>query len=276
MTYDMIKSCFQQVRSRTDFIPEYALVLGSGLGDFADQIQVEGELSYREIKGFPVSTAPGHEGKYIYGMLDGHKVICMKGRVHLYEGYTPEQVVLPIRVMRMMGAQKLILTNSSGAVSDRLTTGDFMLITDHISAFVRNPLIGPNMDAFGGRFTDLSKPYDEALCEAARKAAKDQGILLKEGVYLQLTGPSYESLAEDRMFRLMGVDAVGMSTVAEVIAARHAGMRVCALSYVSAVAADLEGEVANEQGVLDSAVRSVGDLGKLIRGILANGSNLRD
>lgn len=256
--------CYNEVRAKTDFQPDIALVLGSGLGDFANNIQVEGEIPYSDIKGFPVSTAPGHDGKFVYGTLDGKKIICMKGRVHLYEGYTAQDVVLPIRVMKMMGAKTLILTNAAGGLNKSFSAGDLMLITDHISNYVPNPLIGANIEDLGTRFPDMSRVYDADLCNTFRSAAQSQGITLREGVYIQLTGPSYESPAEVRMCRQLGADAVGMSTVIEAIAARHAGMKVCGVSCITNMSSDTSDKQTTEAEVIAAADKASGSFTKLL------------
>lgn len=230
--YEKLQNCLKSVREKTEFVPKVAIVLGSGLGDYADDIQVEQELEYGEIEGFPVSTVPGHAGKFIFGYIGQVPVVCMKGRVHFYEGYPISDVVLPIRLMKLMGAEILFLTNASGGVNKSFKAGDFMLITDHISCFAPNPLIGANMEELGTRFPDMSEVYDKELAEIIRKSAKEAGVILQEGVYTQLTGPSFESPAEIRMLRTLGTDAVGMSTVVEAIAANHCGMRICGISCV--------------------------------------------
>ncbi len=250
--YKKLLGCLEAVRKHTDFEPETALVLGSGLGDFADNIEVEGELSYKDIPGFPVSTAPGHAGKFIYGRLGSRKIICMKGRVHFYEGYALEDVVLPVRLMHLMGAKILVLTNASGGINENFKPGDFMLMTDHISSFAVNPLIGPNVEELGVRFPDMSEVYNHELNDKVRAAAKELGIDLKEGVYVQTTGPSYESPAEIQMFKLLGADAVGMSTVVEAIAANHAGMKICGISCVANLAAGIAKHKLTEEEVLEA------------------------
>lgn len=230
--YDKLRNCLKSVREKTDFVPRVAIVLGSGLGDYAEDIQVVQELCYGEIEGFPVSTVPGHAGKFIFGFVGQVPVVCMKGRVHFYEGYPISDVVLPIRLMKLLGAEILFLTNASGGVNEKFQAGDFMLITDHISCFAPNPLIGANMDELGTRFPDMSAVYDKELSDCIRESAEEAGISLQEGVYVQLTGPSFEAPAEIRMLRTLGADAVGMSTVVEAIAANHCGMRVCGISCV--------------------------------------------
>lgn len=237
--YEKVNHCLKSVRKVTDFVPKVAIVLGSGLGDYANDIKVEAEIDYHDIEGFPVSTVPGHAGKFIFGYVGSVPVVCMKGRVHYYEGYDMSDVVLPARLMKMMGAEILFLTNASGGINQSFKAGSFMMITDHISTFVPNPLMGPNIEEFGTRFPDMSHVYDEGLQEILRETAKENGIHLNEGVYIQFTGPSFESPAEIRMAKTLGADAVGMSTVVEAIAANHMGMRICGVSCVCNLAAGI-------------------------------------
>ena len=241
------------VRKMTDFVPEVAIVLGSGLGDFASHINIVCEIPYDEIEGFPVSTVPGHAGKFIFGTIGDKKVVCMKGRVHYYEGYDISDVVLPIRLMGMLGAKILFLTNAAGGVNFDFQAGDLMLITDHIATFAPNPLIGRNIDELGVRFPDMSQVYDLELQEILKKSAVNNGIRLQSGVYAQLTGPSYESPAEIRMMRTLGVDAVGMSTVVEAIAANHMGLRICGVSCISNLAAGMSGKALDHKEVQEVA-----------------------
>lgn len=251
--YDKVVKCYESIRSRICFEPDVAIVLGSGLGDYADQIRIEAELDYSQIEGFPVSTVPGHAGKFIFGYVGDVKVVCMKGRVHYYEGYPISDVVLPTRLMKLLGAKILFLTNASGGVNMEFHAGDLMLIQDHISCFAPNPLIGANLDAFGARFPDMTEIYDRDLQGIIRETAGEHGIDLKEGVYLQLTGPSYESPAEIRMLRTMGVDAVGMSTVVEAIAANHMGMKICGISCVCNLAAGMTANPLTHEEVQEAA-----------------------
>ena len=228
-------------------MPKVAVVLGSGLGDYAKEIQVDYELSYGELEDFPVSTVPGHEGKFIFGYVGEVPVVCMKGRVHYYEGYDISDVVLPIRLMHLLGAQILFLTNAAGGVNGSFHAGDLMLIKDHISIFVPNPLIGANIEQLGPRFPDMSTVYDRELQDIIRNQAKKNSIFLQEGVYTQLTGPSFESPAEIKLLRALGCDAVGMSTVVEAIAANHCGMRVCGISCISNLAAGMTDNPLNHE-----------------------------
>lgn len=263
--YGKLERCLACIREKVDFVPQTALVLGSGLGNFADQIQVEAELAYKEIDGFPVSTVAGHAGKLVFGYLEERPIVCMKGRVHFYEGYDMEDVVLPVRLMKLLGARTVFLTNASGGVNPDFAAGDLMLITDQISCFVRNPLIGPNVEELGTRFPDMSEIYDKELCGVIRNTAKEQGIALKEGVYLQLTGPSFESPAEVRMLRMLGADAVGMSTAVEAIAARHAGLRVCGVSCVCNQAAGMAEKPLSHEEVQEAADKAAPLFTKLVK-----------
>ena len=251
--YEKLLKCYESFRKKIDFKPEVAIVLGSGLGDYANDIEVAAELDYSEIEGFPVSTVPGHAGKFIFGYVKGVAVVCMKGRVHYYEGYPISDVVLPTRLMKLMGAKVLFLTNASGGVNPTFTAGNFMMLRDHISLWAPNPLIGENIDELGVRFPAMSHVYDEELQNILRKTAKDCGIDLKEGIYAQLTGPSFESPAEIRMLHQLGVDAVGMSTVVEAIAANHMGMKICCVSFVSNAAAGLSQNPLTHEEVQEAA-----------------------
>ena len=251
--YDKLINCVEQVRAKTDFKPEVAIVLGSGLGDFAKNIKVVFELPYDEIEGFPISTVPGHAGKYIFGYIEQMPVVCMKGRVHYYEGYEISDVVLPIRLMKMLGAGKLFLTNASGGVNESFQAGDLMMLTDHIALFAPNPLIGPNIEQLGTRFPDMSQVYSLRLQQIIKDSAREEGIDLKEGIYTQLTGPSFESPADVRAAKIVGSDAVGMSTVVEAIAANHMGMEICGVSCVCNLAAGLSPNPLSHEEVQEAA-----------------------
>ena len=251
--YEKLMKCYRDIRNRTDFIPRVAIVLGSGLGDYADGIRVECQVPYSELEGFPVSTVPGHAGKFIFGYVDDVPVACMKGRVHYYEGYPVSDVVLPVRLLKLMGAEILFLTNAAGGVNTSFHAGDLMMIKDHISVFTPNPLIGPNIEELGTRFPDMSAVYDKDLQRLLTKTAREKGIFIQEGVYAQLTGPSFESPAEIRMLRTLGCDAVGMSTVVEAITANHMGMRICGVSCICNLAAGLSANPLSHQEVQEAA-----------------------
>ena len=214
-------------------IPEVGIVLGSGLGNFSDEVEVEKEISYDQVPHFPVSTVEGHKGKLIFGNLSGKKVVCMAGRFHFYEGYDAEQVVFPIRVMKLLGIKALLLSNAAGGVNPDFKVGDLMIITDHVSFFTSNPLIGKNISEFGTRFPDMSEPYKKELIQKAKAVAKRLGIVLREGVYYGVTGPTFETRAEYKLVHALGGDAVGMSTVQECIAANHMGLPVFAMSVIT-------------------------------------------
>ena len=267
-TYERLQKCLECVRQVTDFVPRIGLVLGSGLGDYASQISVEATLDYHDIEGFPVSTVPGHAGRFIFGTVADVPVVCMQGRVHYYEGYTMEDVVLPIRLMKMMGADILMLTNAAGGVNETYNAGDFMMITDQISSFVPSPLAGPNAEELGERFPDMSEIYDRQLKERIRAAADRLGISLREGVYLQASGPNFESPAEIRFFSGIGADAVGMSTAVEAIAARHAGMRVGGISLISNPAAGLSKTPLTHEEVQEAADMASHKFSQLISSII--------
>ena len=237
--YERLSGCLEDIRKRTDFVPDAALILGSGLGGFADTAEIETIVEYKDIGGFPVSTVPGHKGRFVFGKVAGVKTVIMDGRVHYYEGYPIKEVVMPVRLMRMMGAKAVLITNAAGGINPAFAAGDMMLIKDHISSFVPNPLIGPNPEELGTRFPDMSHVYDEELSELVNSAAKELGIKLQSGIYIQMTGPSFETPAEIRMATALGADAVGMSTAAEAVAAHHMGMRVCGISCISNLAAGI-------------------------------------
>lgn len=262
--YEKLNHCLACVRKVTDFVPKVGLVLGSGLGDFAKTIEDPIVIPYSEIDGFPVSTVMGHEGNYIFGYVKGVPVVCMQGRVHYYEGYSVTDVVLPIRLMGLLGAEILFLTNASGGIADGMKAGDFMLIEDHISIFAPNPLIGKNIDELGVRFPDMSSVYRKELKEIICSAAADCGIELKKGVYVQLTGPSYESPAEIQLLKKLGADAVGMSTVVEAIAANHMGMKVCGISLISNLAAGISPTPLSHKEVKEAADKAAPLFVKLV------------
>lgn len=262
--YEKLMNCYTCVREKIDFIPKVAIILGSGLGDYANKIQVVSELSYDSIDGFPVSTVPGHAGKFIFGYVGEVPVVCMKGRVHFYEGYPIGDVVLPIRLMKLLGAEILFLTNAAGGVNLDFKPGDLMMITDHIACFAPNPLMGPNVEELGKRFPDMSNVYDEDLQNIIRDTAKEFNITIREGVYTYLTGPSYESPADIRMLRVLGTDSVGMSTVPEAIAANHMGMKICGISCITNMAAGILKQPLNHEEVQETADKAAANFQKLV------------
>lgn len=250
---ERLNRCYEGLRNRIPFRPRVALVLGSGLGGFADSLSPEAVIGYETVEGFPVSTVPGHRGRFVFGSVNGVPVVAMQGRVHYYEGYSMEDVVLPIRLMRKMGADILFLTNAAGGINAGFRPGDFMMITDQIGDFVPSPLRGPNLDGLGPRFCDMSSVYDGDLQEILRKTAAELGLVLREGIYIQLPGPSYETPAEVRMCRILGADAVGMSTACEAAAAVHCGFRVCGISCITNMACGITEQPLSHEEVQQAA-----------------------
>lgn len=250
--YERLQKCYECFKAKISFVPDIALILGSGLGDYADTIKQEAVLEYKDIEGFPVSTVAGHKGRFVFGYVGDVKVVVMQGRVHYYEGYSMEDVVLPVRLMKLMGAKVLFLTNASGGVNYDYSAGDFMLISDQI-CMAPSPLIGENLDELGPRFPDMSNIYDRELRKTVRDTAASLGIKLQEGVYIQLTGPNYESPAEIRMVRTLGADAVGMSTACEAIAANHCGLKTVGISCVSNLACGMTDKPLSHAEVQETA-----------------------
>lgn len=268
--YAKLLSCFEQIRKKTDFVPSVALVLGSGLGAFGELIDVKCTVDYSELEGFPVSTVAGHNGRFLFGYIKNTPVVCMQGRVHYYEGYKMTDVVLPIRLMGMLGAKKLILTNAAGGINKTFTPGTLMAITDHITSFVPSPLIGQNIDELGVRFPDMTKVYSKKLTALLKRTAEKLDIPLREGVYIQFTGPAYETPAEINMARAIGADAVGMSTAVEAMAARHMGVEVCAVSCISNMAAGLNKKPLTHEEVKETADMVAEQFQKLIYNVIEN------
>lgn len=256
----MATSLMHQLKETTDYIKsihssnaKIGIILGSGLGDLTKEINIQKEIIYDAIPHFPVSTVEGHTGKLIFGEISGKEVIVMSGRFHFYEGYTPLQVSYPVRVMKLSGVETLLLSNAAGGVNTSFKVGDLMLITDHISLFVVNPLLGKNEEELGTRFPDMSEPYSKELIAKAKQIAKRLGYDLKEGVYTGVTGPTFETRAEYKLIKAIGGDAVGMSTVQEAIAARHAGMRVFAVSVITDLGIREEDNLITHEEVLAAA-----------------------
>jgi purine-nucleoside phosphorylase len=271
ITLEIIDRIVQKIQSGIKFSPRVGLILGTGLGGLANAVKDPTIIPYHEIPDWPVSTVMGHTGQLVIGELEGQPVLAMQGRIHYYEGYTMQQVTLPVRVMQRLGIEILIVTNAAGAIHPEFIPGDVMLITDNLNLIGMsglNPLIGPNLDEFGPRFPDMSQAYDRHLCEISRNVAREYNLLLREGVYAGLSGPSFESPADLRFLRTAGADAVGMSTVSEVIVARHGGTRVLGFSGISNKA-NLDGEtVTTHEEVLNAGITIVPKLEILIRGVL--------
>lgn len=268
--YQKLMDCYACFQKKISFVPQVALVLGSGLGDYANDIKVVAELDYKEIEGFPTSTVQGHEGKYIFGYVGTVPVVCMKGRVHYYEEYDISDVVLPIRLMKLMGAKVLFLTNASGGINTEFRAGDLMLIQDQISDFVPSPLIGANMEELGTRFPDMSEIYDKKLQQIIKKTAAVNDIPLEQGVYIQLTGPNFESPAEVRMCRILGADAVGMSTACEAVAANHMRMHICGISCIANMACGITPNPLTHKEVQEAADRVAPRFKKLVTKSIIN------
>ncbi|MCL2086057.1 MAG: purine-nucleoside phosphorylase [Oscillospiraceae bacterium] len=267
---EKLKKCFESLSEKIDFNPHVAIVLGSGLGALADEIEQAYVVPYEEIEEFPRSTVQGHKGRFVFGYIGKTPVVIMQGRVHFYEGYSMDDVVLPVRLMRLMGAKVLLLTNASGSVNIDFEPGDFMLISDQIANFVPCPLIGENLDEFGPRFPDMSNIYDRDLRNMIRETANNLDIRLREGVYIQLSGPNYESPAEVRMCRLLGADVVGMSTCCEAIAANHAGFKICGISCVSNLGCGIIEQPLDHQEVMKKMQSVAPKFKELITNIVIN------
>ena len=274
--FEKINHCLEQIRSKTDFEPLMAVVLGSGLGGYASKMEVVCEIPYSEIDGFPVSTVQGHDGRFLFGYVEGVPIVAMKGRVHFYEGYAIDDVVLPIRTMGLLGAKYILLTNAAGGIDFDFEPGDLMLIEDHISSFIRSPLIGENIEELGIRFPDMSRVYDLKLCDCIRRAASSEGIDIKEGTYLQTSGPQFETPTEIKMFRTLGASAVGMSTVVEAIAAHHMGMRVCGISCISNMAAGILDQPLTHSEVQITADKVAHKFERLVSGLIKEVGRLKE
>ncbi|MCQ3935957.1 MAG: purine-nucleoside phosphorylase [Chloroflexi bacterium] len=271
ISLNQIDEVVQKIRSRISIQPVVGIILGSGLNGLADSVQQAVYIPYSDLPNFPVSTVHGHAGRFVIGQLEGKPALVMQGRIHYYEGYSMGQVTLPVRVMQRLGIQNMIVTNAAGGVNADFNPGDVMLITDQLNLMGMsglNPLMGPNLDEIGPRFPDMSQPYDRAYCELARKAAAENNITLREGVYAGLSGPSFESPADLRFLRLAGADAVGMSTVPEVIVARHGNMRVLGLSGISNKA-NLDGStITTHEEVIEAGRVITPKIEKIVRGFL--------
>lgn len=265
-----IKQAADFIKEKIETLPEIALILGSGLGVLADEVENRIEIDYCNIPNFPISTVKGHEGRFVYGDLGGKKVIMMQGRFHFYEGYDMKTVVFPVRVLKTLGVDKLVVTNACGGVNLDFKPGDLMIITDHINMCGDNPLIGKNLDDLGPRFPDMSSPYNKDFIEIAKKAAKECEINIKSGVYMMMSGPCYETPAEIKMARIMGADAIGMSTVPEVICANHCGIKVLGISCITNMAAGILNQPLNHQEVIETSNRVKEGFKSLIREIVKN------
>ncbi|MEO8584343.1 MAG: purine-nucleoside phosphorylase [Flavitalea sp.] len=249
--------------------PEAGIVLGSGLGNFLNEIKIDATIGYESIPHFPVSTVEGHEGKMVFGELNGKKVIAMAGRFHYYEGYSAEEVVYPVRVMKMLGIKTLFLSNAAGGVNKSFKVGDLMIITDHISMAIINPLLGKNEEGLGTRFPDMSHPYNKMLIQKAKVVARNMNINLQEGIYFGVTGPSFETHAEYRMIKILGADAVGMSTVQEAIVASHMNLPVFAISVITDMGIRDDDTAITHEEVLAAAKNAEPKLTELFKQLVA-------
>ena len=271
LTLEQIDQAADEVRKRTSHKPRVGIILGSGLNDLADSVQRADVIPYADLPNWPISTVHGHAGRLVIGELEGQTVFIMQGRIHFYEGYGLSQITLPVRVMQRLGLEIMIVTNAAGGVNPDFTPGDVMLITDNLNLMGMtgmNPLIGPNLDEIGPRFPDMSQAYDRKLMEIARRAASQTGITLREGVYCGLSGPSFEGPSDLRFLHMIGADAVGMSTVPEVIVARHGGLRVLGFSGISNKA-NLDGStVTTHEEVIEAGKTIAPKVEKIIRGVL--------
>jgi purine-nucleoside phosphorylase len=264
-----VAEAVEAVRAQTALVPEIAIILGTGLGALAEHIEVETVIAYEEIPRFPLSTVESHSGRLLFGTLGGKRVVAMQGRFHRYEGYTLQQASFPVRVMKALGANILVVSNACGGMNPLWAPGDLVLIADHINLLGDNPLIGPNDDALGPRFPDMSEPYDPALREVARQVALDLKIPLRSGVYVAVPGPNLETRAEYRMLRMMGADVVGMSTVPEVIVAVHGGMRVLGISIITDACLPDALEVADITRIIAAARGAEPNLTRLVEGVVS-------
>lgn len=268
--YEKLMSCVADIRAKTDFVPEVAVILGSGLGDFADSIDIVASVDYSDIKGFPVSTVVGHKGRFVFGYVGETRVVIMQGRVHYYEGYPMSDVVLPVRLMYLLGARKLLLTNAAGGCNRSYKPGDLMIINDHIASFVPSPLIGKNIDQLGTRFPDMSEIYSRRMIARIHQLAEKNGIPVQEGVYLQVTGPAYESPAEVRAYALFGADAIGMSTACEAVAANHMGMEIAGISCITNMCTGISDAPLDHKEVQETAQRVAVQFKKLVGDVIMN------
>lgn len=265
---DKLKQSCEYIKSKIDIVPEVAIILGSGLGSLAEEVENMVTIKYDEIPNFPVSTVAGHAGQFVYGDLEGKKVIMMQGRFHYYEGYNMETVTFPIRVLKLIGIERVIVTNAAGGVNTNFKPGDLMLITDHINLSGANPLIGRNLEEFGPRFPDMSEAYSRELIKIAGDCAKQNKIDIVKGVYAMMTGPTYETPAEIKMVRIIGGDAIGMSTVPEVIVANHSGMKVLGISCITNMAAGILDQPLNHEEVIETSNMVKDKFKKLVKEIV--------
>ena len=266
--WEKVQETVDYIKNKTNFTPEYGVILGSGLGGFTEDITIEHTLPYTEIPNFPVSTVQGHKGALVFGTIGTKKVVAMQGRIHFYEGYDMKQVTFPVRVMKYLGVEKLIVSNASGGVNPSYKVGDVAVITDHINMMPEHPLRGHNDERFGPRFVNMSEPYSNAMNQKAFELAKSLNIDLKQGIYLALQGPTFETLAEYKMVKAVGADCVGMSTVPEVIVARHMNMECFGISVITDMGDEDNIEEVNHEEVLQAAQKAEPHVRNLIKNLI--------
>jgi purine-nucleoside phosphorylase len=266
--WEQVQETVSFIKAKTNFTPEYGVILGSGLGSFTDDIQIEFTLPYAEIPNFPVSTVEGHKGALVFGAIGTKKVVAMQGRFHYYEGYSMQQVTFPVRVMKYLGVEKLIVSNASGGVNQNYKVGDIVIIKDHINMVPEHPLRGKNDERFGPRFVNMSEPYSKKMIAVAKELARKNDIELKDGIYLGLQGPTFETLAEYKMVKILGADCVGMSTVPEVIVARHMDVETFGVSVITDMGNEESIETISHEEVLEAARKAEPKVRTLIKELI--------
>lgn len=268
--WELVQETVSYIKEKTRFTPEFGVILGSGLGNFTEDIQIEFVLPYSEIPNFPVSTVQGHKGALVFGTLGEKKVVAMQGRFHYYEGYSMQEVTFPVRVMKYLGISKLIVSNASGGVNPKYKVGDIVLINDHINLVPEHPLRGKNDERFGPRFVNMSEPYSKKMIALAKELAQKNNIEVKDGIYLGLQGPTFETLAEYRMVKILGADCVGMSTVPEVIVARHMDLETFGISVITDMGDEGSIEAISHDEVLEAARKAEPKVRMLIKDLILN------
>jgi purine-nucleoside phosphorylase len=268
--WNQVQETVSYIKSKTNFAPEYGVILGSGLGSFTDDIQIEFTLPYSEIPNFPVSTVEGHKGALVFGTIGTKKVVAMQGRFHFYEGYSMKEVTFPVRVMKFLGIEKVIVSNASGGVNSNYKVGSIVIIKDHINMMPEHPLRGKNDERFGPRFVNMSEPYSKSMIVKAKELAQNLNIEVQDGIYLGLQGPTFETLSEYRMVKILGADCVGMSTVPEIIVARHMDMECFGISVITDMGDEDNIEEVNHAEVLKAAVKAEPFVRKLIKELIIN------
>lgn len=266
--FEQVQQTVEYIKAKTGLTPEYGVILGSGLGSFTDDIQITHTLPYSEIPNFPVSTVQGHKGALVFGTIGGKQVVAMQGRFHFYEGYSMKEVTFPVRVMKYLGVSKLVVSNASGGVKDSYQVGSIVLIHDHINLFPEHPLRGKNDERFGPRFLNMSEPYSKPMIAKAKTLAKELGIEVQDGIYLGLQGPTFETISEYRMVKILGADCVGMSTVPEVIVARHMDMETFGISVITDMGNEDNIETVSHEEVLEAARKAEPHVRSLIKSLI--------